>query len=144
MSETINTTTINLSDYFFDDHDFNWKNVELTVEKWGSKLRGEEHLHLLANADLANEDEPQFWIEYENVELVFEVGVTDSVQWCPMNGAKFGYGESPTILPRGRNRTSTALGIVRPSRRQGYSGLLGPPGQVFRGPPGAQMSAFVP
>jgi hypothetical protein len=113
------TDTINLADYFFDGHDFNWKNVELTIEKWNTKLPGEEHLSLTveqfdtllggvslyANADPPDEPTVQFWIIYENIELVFEVGVPGSVQWCPiserpMNWANFEYGDSSTILPR--------------------------------------------
>jgi hypothetical protein len=100
MTETINTATINLADYFFDGHDFNWKNVELTCEAWEHKLPGEEHLDLSANHDPADEPEVQFWITYQNIELVLEVGVSGSVQWCPMNGANFEYGDSSTILPR--------------------------------------------
>jgi calcineurin-like phosphoesterase family protein len=102
MSITSNaSTTINLADYFFDGPSFTWKNVELTVEKWNTKLPGEEHLELTANHDPATEpDTVQFWNTYQNIELVLEEGVPDSVQWCPMNGANFEYAHTSTILPR--------------------------------------------
>jgi hypothetical protein len=101
MSTTTTTTeTINLADYFFKGSDFNWENVDLTVEKWGNKFPGEENLALHANADPADEDEPEFWIEYQNVELVFRLGVNTTVEWRPMNGAAFENTDSDTILPR--------------------------------------------
>ena len=101
MNNTINTSaTINLADYFFKGSDFNWENVDLTVEKWGNKLPGEENLALRANADPPDEDDPQFWIEYQNVELVFDLQDVTSLRWCPMNGAAFDYADSSTIVPR--------------------------------------------
>jgi hypothetical protein len=95
------TNTIDLGAYFFKGQNFNWKNVELTVEKWRDLFPGEEHLELTADNDPADyPDPPEFWITYENIELVLEVGVPDSVQWCPMNGANLEYAHSSTILPR--------------------------------------------
>src|ERR1700676_2376857 len=101
MTIASNTATIDLADYFFQGSDFNWKNVELTVEKWRDLFPGEEHLELTADNDPADyPDPPEFWITYENIELVLEVGVPDSVQWCPMNGANLEYAHISTILPR--------------------------------------------
>jgi hypothetical protein len=66
MTHTINqSTTIDLSDYFFVGRDFNWKNVALTVEKWADLFPGEKYLELTANHDPATEpDMVQFWITY--------------------------------------------------------------------------------
>jgi len=105
--------TIDLADYFFDGSGFNWKNVDLTEAEWKTPRPGEQHLDLTANADPPDEpDRVQFWITYNNIELVFEVGVTDSVQWCPMNGANFEYGDSSTILPRDGTTLLQLLGLT--------------------------------